>query len=566
MGIDPYKVTQEEFMQHEDAGHEGTEHGPTKHEEEELQLVETEQQGDGKGHKRPLRTYSSILKSVTTCKTPPKKRLVSKGNPTPTNNVDEEQKKDVEETPVTDEAQKKAANDGVVDGAGDDVAAKAAGDDVTAKVNEETPANVGDGLVMTAPTQPTPGTFGDSSASIQFEDSMVISVTTPQLGANPDDMPNVEVSEMIDDIVGDINKTEHGPAVTENAEPTSTATTQDNFFSLGIDKTPRPVGELLKEVAKTIRENQPAFMQERVLRNRKIPTQDLKQYQRNSKRVKKTSNEEEMAAVPEVEKERIDAVPEVEEERMAEVAEEDDGTMRKDVKGSEVIEKLEGEKKKIVLEYFNTHPKTDIAWMECDEDGNHMFDISGELMLQLTKKESYLESEFIDFYISRLKTKMNSNNKYDKALFVSPKAYASYLNDYGEFKRFWIPKLAKEYVKYKNNAVRLFSPMCNNNTHFTLLEYDLRSSNAWSYMNSSNVKELKGEHLVQAKKYAFAITTELRLLCPYALEMNENAKYLPSPPQGSFPDCLPCVCTYMKIRMKNKPLDKKLSSSDAMVD
>ncbi|XP_026416510.1 uncharacterized protein LOC113311943 [Papaver somniferum] len=142
MGIDPYKVTQEEFMQHEDDVHGGTEHGATEHEEEELQLVETEQQGDGsteqekekddaetsfheefpcmslaagntptilqaqtaaEGHKRPLRTYSSSMKSVTTCKTPPKKRPVAKQNPTPTNNVDEEQKKDVEETPVTDE-------------------------------------------------------------------------------------------------------------------------------------------------------------------------------------------------------------------------------------------------------------------------------------------------------------------------------------------------------------------------------------------------------------------------------------------------------------------------------
>ncbi|XP_026383260.1 uncharacterized protein LOC113278710 [Papaver somniferum] len=299
MGIDPYKVTQEEFMQHEDDVHGGTEHGATEHEEEELQLVETEQQGDGsteqekekddaetsfheefpcmslaagntptilqaqtaaEGHKRPLRTYSSSMKSVTTCKTPPKKRPVAKQKPTPTNNVDEEQKKDVEETPVTDEAQKKAADGGVVDGAGDDVAAKAVGDDVTAKVNEDTPATVGDGLVMTAPTQPTPGTFDDSSASTQFEDSMVITATTPQtqpdnaqtyrlvqLGANPDDMTNVEVSEMIDEIVSNINKTEHGPAVTENAEPTSTATTQENVFSLGLEKTPKPAGELLKE-------------------------------------------------------------------------------------------------------------------------------------------------------------------------------------------------------------------------------------------------------------------------------------------------------------------------------
>ncbi|XP_026430554.1 uncharacterized protein LOC113327592 [Papaver somniferum] len=193
------------------------------------------------------------MKSVKTCKTPPKKRPVAKQKPTPTNNVDEEQKKDVEDTPVTDEAQKKAADGGVVDGAGDDVDAKSVGDDVTAKVNEDTPATVGDGLVMTAPTQPTPGTFDDSSASTQFEDSMVITATTPQtqpdnaqtyrlvqLGANPDDMTNVEVSEMIDEIVSNINKTEHGPAVTENAEPTSTATTQENVFSLGLEKTPKP--------------------------------------------------------------------------------------------------------------------------------------------------------------------------------------------------------------------------------------------------------------------------------------------------------------------------------------
>ncbi|XP_026451810.1 uncharacterized protein LOC113352172 [Papaver somniferum] len=246
MGIDPYKVTQEEFMQHEDVGHGGTEQEPTEHEEEELQLVETEQQGDGSNEHEEEETEKETEQ--------------------------EKEKHDVE-TSFHEEC--------------DDVDAKAACDDVTAKVNEETPANVGDGLVMTAPTQPTPGTFGDSSASTQFEDSMVISATTPQLGTNPYDMPNVEVSEMIDEIVSDINKTEHGPAVTENAEPTSTATTHDNFFSLGIDKTPRHVGELLKEAAKTIRENQPAFMQERVLRNRKIPTQDLKQYQRNSKRVRR---------------------------------------------------------------------------------------------------------------------------------------------------------------------------------------------------------------------------------------------------------------------------------------
>ncbi|XP_026378073.1 uncharacterized protein LOC113272459 [Papaver somniferum] len=254
MGIDPYKVTQEEFMQHEDDVHGGTEHGATEHEEEELQLVETEQQGDGSTEQEKEKD------------TPPKKRPVAKQKPTPTNNVDEEQKKDVEETPVTDEAQKKAADGGVVDGAGDDVAAKAVGDDVTAKVNEDTPATVGDGLVMTAPTQPTPGTFDDSSASTQFEDSMVITATTPQtqpdnaqtyrlvqLGANPDDMTNVEVSEMIDEIVSNINKTEHGPAVTENAEPTSTATTQENVFSLGLEKTPKPAGELLKEAANAIR-------------------------------------------------------------------------------------------------------------------------------------------------------------------------------------------------------------------------------------------------------------------------------------------------------------------------
>ncbi|RZC81044.1 hypothetical protein C5167_043628 [Papaver somniferum] len=534
MGIDPYKVTQEEFMQHEDDVHgDGSTEQEKEKDDAETSFNEEfpcmslaagntptilQAQTAAEGHKRPLRTYSSSMKSVTTCKTPPKKKPVAKQKPTPTNNVDEEQKKDVEETPVTDEAQKKAADGGVVDGAGDDVAAK---------VNED-----------------TPGTFDDSSASTQFEDSMVITATTPQtqpdnaqtyslvqLGANPDDMTNVEVSEMIDEIVSNINKTEHGPAVTENAEPTSTATTQENVFSLGLEKTPKPAGELLKEAANTIRERQPSLIQQRVLRNRKIPTQDLKQYQRNSKRIKKKANEEEMAAVPEVE-----------EDRMAEVAEEDDGTMRNDVKGSEVIERLEGEKKNKVLEYFNTHPKTDIAWIECDEDGNQMFDISGELMLQLTKKESYLESEFIDFYISRLKTKMNSNSKYDKAIFLSPKAYISYLKDYEEFKKFWIPKLAKEYVKYKNDAVRLFAPMCNNNTTHT-------------------AGELKGEHLLQAKKYAFAITTELRLRCPFALGMNENAKNLNAPPQGTIPDCLPCVCNYMKIRMKNKPLDKKLTST-----
>ncbi|XP_026442465.1 uncharacterized protein LOC113342012 [Papaver somniferum] len=209
MGIDPYKVTQEEFMQHEDDVHgDGSTEQEKEKDDAETSFNEEfpcmslaagntptilQAQTAAEGHKRPLRTYSSSMKSVTTCKTPPKKKP----------------KKDVEETPVTDEAQKKAADGGVVDGAGDDVAAK---------VNED-----------------TPGTFDDSSASTQFEDSMVITATTPQtqpdnaqtyslvqLGANPDDMTNVEVSEMIDEIVSNINKTEHGPAVTENAEPTST--------------------------------------------------------------------------------------------------------------------------------------------------------------------------------------------------------------------------------------------------------------------------------------------------------------------------------------------------------
>lgn len=110
---------------------------------------------------------------------------------------------------------------------------------------------------------------------------------------------------------------------------------------------------------------------------------------------------------------------------MAEVAEEDDGTMRKNVKGFPVIERLDVEKKKKVLEYFNTHPTTDIPWMEFKDDGIPLFDISRELMLQLTNKEAYLESEFLDFYISRLRTKMNLNPKYEKDIFLSPKAYVS---------------------------------------------------------------------------------------------------------------------------------------------
>ncbi|RZC59769.1 hypothetical protein C5167_007077 [Papaver somniferum] len=99
-----------------------------------------------------------------------------------------------------------------------------------------------------------------------------------------------------------------------------------------------------------------------------------------------------MVAVREVKEEIMPAVPEVEEETMTEVAEEDNGTMIKDVKGSLVIERMNGDRKKKVLEYFCTHTKTDIAWMEFNEDGSPLFNITGQLMLQLTKKEAYLES------------------------------------------------------------------------------------------------------------------------------------------------------------------------------
>lgn len=78
-----------------------------------------------------------------------------------------------------------------------------------------------------------------------------------------------------------------------------------------------------------------------------------------------------------------------------------------------------------------------IASMEFKDDGSLMFDISGELILQLTSKDAYLDSKFIDFYISRLRTKMNSNPKYGKAIFLSLKAYESFLNDKDEFNNFW---------------------------------------------------------------------------------------------------------------------------------
>ncbi|KAI3836473.1 hypothetical protein MKW98_008234 [Papaver atlanticum] len=135
-----------------------------------------------------------------------------------------------------------------------------------------------------------------------------------------------------------------------------------------------------------------------------------------------------MDAALEEEEETMAAVPEIE-ETLAAVAEEDDGIMRKDVKGSPLIEMLEDK---------------DIALMEFKDNGSPLFDISGELMLQLTKKESYLES-FIDFYISRLRRKMNSNPKYDQAIFLSPKAYRSFMDNDGDFKKFWISKLLKDY-------------------------------------------------------------------------------------------------------------------------
>ncbi|XP_026449590.1 uncharacterized protein LOC113349778 [Papaver somniferum] len=259
---------------------------------------------------------------------------------------------------------------------------------------------------MTASTQPT-----------QIDESLVVTSTTQQtqgdnpetyrfvqLGPNLGDMTDVEVNEVVDEVISDINQ---GAVEMENAEPTSTAKTQENIgsdplnFSLRIDKTPKLVGELLKEVSNRLRESHPGFVHQRVLRNRKIQTQDRKQFESKAKKIKKTANEETMVAVQEVEEERMAAVPEVEEERMAEVGEEDDGTMRKNVKGSPVIESLDGEQKKKVLEYFSTHPTTDIAWMEFKDDGSPLFDINGELMLQFTMKEAYLESEFLDFYISR---------------------------------------------------------------------------------------------------------------------------------------------------------------------
>ncbi|KAI3835608.1 hypothetical protein MKW98_027520, partial [Papaver atlanticum] len=103
-------------------------------------------------------------------------------------------------------------------------------------VDEETPATVGDSLIMTAPTQPTPETFDDSFASTQFDDSMVITATTQQtqcdnpetyrlvrIRINQGDM--TDVTEMIDAVVSHINQaegiSEHGPAEMENPEPTS---------------------------------------------------------------------------------------------------------------------------------------------------------------------------------------------------------------------------------------------------------------------------------------------------------------------------------------------------------
>ncbi|XP_026387578.1 uncharacterized protein LOC113282727 [Papaver somniferum] len=107
--------------------------------------------------------------------------------------------------------------------------------------------------------------------------------------------------------------------------------------------------------------------------------------------------------------------------RQVKAGEEDDGTLSRDVKGSRIIEMLDGDKKQKVLEYFCIHDRTDIAWMEFKDDGCLMFDIRGELILQLTSKDAYLDSKFIDFYISMLKTKMNSNPKYGKAIFLSRK-------------------------------------------------------------------------------------------------------------------------------------------------
>ncbi|RZC60382.1 hypothetical protein C5167_022150 [Papaver somniferum] len=277
--------------------------------------------------------------------------------------------------------------------------------------NEQTPATFDGSLVST---------FDDSFTSTQptqFDESLVVTATT-QEGDNPepyrlmqigpnDDMTDVEITTILDEVVSNINESEYGAALMENAEPSSTAPNQQNFDN------------------------------DQMMENAESSSTDLKLYERNPKKIKKNTNEETMDAFREEEVETMVAVPEVEEERMVEVAEEDDGTMRKDMKGSEVIERLDGEKKKKVFEYFNTHPKTD-------------------------------------------------------------------------FKKFWIPKLVKDYYKCNNSAVRLFAPMCNNNTHYTLLEYDFRSSNPWSHMNSSDIKKLRDEHYMQAKKYAFAITTETK--------------------------------------------------------
>ncbi|KAI3904185.1 hypothetical protein MKW98_009193, partial [Papaver atlanticum] len=180
------------------------------------------------------KTYSSSMKSVTKCKTPPKKRPVTKLKPTPVDVVDKAQKKVDKETPVADKAEKKAAESGVMD----EPQEKATGDDVTANVDEETPATFGDSLVMTAPTHPTPATFDDSFASTQFDDSIVITSTTQQtqgdnpesyrlvrLGVNQGDMTDIEVSEMLAAVVSNINQGEEisqqGPAAMEIPEPSS---------------------------------------------------------------------------------------------------------------------------------------------------------------------------------------------------------------------------------------------------------------------------------------------------------------------------------------------------------
>ncbi|RZC65147.1 hypothetical protein C5167_008840 [Papaver somniferum] len=151
---------------------------------------------------------------------------------------------------------------------------------------------------MTSSTQPT-----------QFDESLVVTATTQQTQSdNPEtyrlvqlkpnlcDMTDVEVNEVVDAVVSDINQgvenSDHGPVEMENAEPTSTAKTQENIgsdplnFSLGIDKTPKPVGELIKEVSNRLRESQPGFVHQRVLRNRKIQTQDLKLFESKAKKIK----------------------------------------------------------------------------------------------------------------------------------------------------------------------------------------------------------------------------------------------------------------------------------------